>query len=876
MTIWRKLESWLSWFPWYRRTAREAELERELRDHLDLEAEERRAGGLPLEAAGHAAHRALGNALKIEEDIRAAWGFQWFDTLVQDIRYALRVLRKSPGFTAVAVLTLALGIGANTAIFSVIDAVLLSPLPYPKPQQLIAMRPNDSLANLIEIQRRNHSFSQGGGINVTAMDLTGAAEPVQIHAGLVNAGFLETLGVPPMLGRILSPDEDVKGGPRNIVASYPFWRNFLNSSPRALGKTVTLNGNSYTVIGVMPASFQLPREHADVFVSLWVADARAAVERDVHFMHGYWRLKPGVTLAQAQADMSAIDHQLAQQYPNDERERKTLLMPLHELLVGNIRPALLVLFGAVGFVLLIACANFAGLLMARAAARRHELVIRAALGARRSRLIRQALTESGLLAVMGGVAGLLLAKWGTSLLLSLKPEALERFNGIQMDAKVLLFVFGVSVLTGIVFGLAPAWSAARAEVSESLKEGGRSATAGPSGHLLRNLLVTAEFALAVVLLVGSGLLIKGFSRLRSVNPGFNPANVMTMYLDLPATRYAEIPMQTQFRRELLARLNSLPGVEAAMITDIPLGGNYVGHRVVFDGRPPVPAGAEPKVQTLSVMGDYFRVMQIPTRTGRDFTPRDREGEPLVAIVNEEFVKEFFPGESPLGSRIDWARTNEPHQWMTIVGVVADVKHSGLNEPTDPAVYTPFAQNDEAWRHFMTLAIRTGGASAGLVEEVKKQVWSMDSLIPVSDVQSMDDLMSVSLAQQRFNLLLLGIFAALALILASVGIYGLMAYGVSQRTHEIGVRMALGAQRRDVLRLVVGEGVKLALAGIIIGVLGALALTRLMISLLFEVKPTDPATFAAVAILLSVVALGACYIPARRAMKVDPMVALRYE
>ena len=874
MKIFAALRSFASTL--FHRSRVDDDMDAEIRAHIANRAEDLERSGLLRAEAERRARMEFGGYQKYKEEIRDSLGTHLLETFVQDVRYALRTLRKSPGFTAVAVLTLALGIGANTALFSVIDAVLISPLPYPKPQQFVAMRPNDSLPNMNDIQRRNHSFSQGGGINVMTMDLTGAAEPVQIHAGLVNAEFLETLGIPPMLGRIISPGEDVKGGPQNIVASYQFWQNFLNSDPHALGKRVTLSGNSYTVIGVMPASFQLPREHADVFVSLWVADSGAASERDVHFMHPYWRLKPGVTLAQAQADIYAIDHQLAEQYPDTERGRTTMVMPLHELLVGDIRPALLVLFGAVGLVLLIACANFAGLLMARAVARRHELVIRAALGARRGRLIRQALTESALLAVIGGVAGLLLAKWGVSLLLSLKPAALERFHGVQMDAKVLLFVFGVSMLTGVVFGLAPAWSAARANVSESLKEGGRGATAGPSGHLLRKLLVTAEFALALVLLVGAGLLIKGFSRLRSVNPGFNPANVMTMYLDLPATRYPKIPLQTQFRRELLARLNSLPGVEAAMITDIPLGGNYVGHHVVFDGRPPVPAGAEPVVQTLSVMGDYFRVMQIPIRAGRGFTPLDREGEPLVAIVNEEFVKEFFPRKSPLGSRIDWARTDEPHRWMTIVGVVADVKHSGVNQPTDPAVYSPYAQNDERWRHFMTLAIRTRSASAGLVEEVKKQVWGLDSQIPVSDVQSMDDLMAVSLAQQWFNMLLLGIFAALALILASVGIYGLMAYGVSQRTHEIGVRMALGAQRRDVLRLVVGDGAKLAFAGIVIGVLGALALTHLMTSLLFEVKPTDPATFAAVAILLSVVALAACYIPARRAMCVDPMVALRYE
>jgi putative ABC transport system permease protein len=587
-------------------------------------------------------------------------------------------------------------------------------------------------------------------------------------------------------------------------------------------------------------------------------------------------LKAGVTLAQAQADMAAIDRRLAEQYPAEEKERNSQLVPLQEWLVGDVRSALLVLFGAVGLVLLIACANFASLLMMRALAERQELVIRAALGAGRGRLIRKTLTESLLLSVFGGAAGLLFAKWGTSLLLALRPEELARLSGIHMDTRVLLFVLVVSVLTGIVFGMAPAWIAARADVAGALKESGRSTTAGTMGHRIRKILVTSELALALVLLVGAGLLIKGFSRLRSMNPGFNSANVMTMYLQLPRTRYGEIPKQTQFRRELLTRLNSLPGVQAAMVTDIPLGGNYVGHRFVIDGRPPVAVGGEPKVQTLSVMGDYFRVMQIPLRVGRDFTPLDREGQPLVAIVNEEMVREFFPHENPIGVRIRWAGDTGPPQWMTVIGVAGDVKHSGLNQPTDPAVYTPFAQNDEAWRRFMTLAIRAPDTSPGLVEEVKKQIWSVDSQIPVSDVHTMDELIAVSLAQQRFNMLLLGLFAALALILAAVGIYGAMAYAVNQRTHEIGIRTALGAQRRDVLRLVMRDGAKIALFGIASGIAGALALTRLMASLLFEVKPTDPGTFAGVAILLALVALAACYIPARRAMRVDPMVALRYE
>jgi putative ABC transport system permease protein len=754
--------------------------------------------------------------------------------------------------------------------------VLLSPLPYKNPKQLVVIKEHDSLPNVMDIQRQTRAFSQGGGINVDRMDYTSGTEPVQVRVGFIDAGFLETLGAQAMLGRIISSGEDVRGGPRVAMVSNHFWQNYLGSDPHAVGNTIQLGGNSYTVIGVMPASFAPPAEHADVFVSLWVSDPGGGAERDLHFMHTYWRLKAGVTLAQAQADMTAIDRRLAEQYPAEEKERKSQLVALHEWLVGDVRPALLVLFGAVGLVLLIACANFASLLMVRAVAGRQELVIRAALGAGRGRLIRKTLTESVLLSVLGGAAGLLFAQWGTSMLLALRPEKLARLSGIHMDTRVLLFVLMVSVLTGIVFGMAPAWIAACADVAEALKESGRSTTAGTMGHSIRKILVISELAVALVLLVGAGLLIKGFSRLRSMNPGFNSANVMTMYLQLPTTRYGEIPKQTQFRRELLTRLNSLPGVQAAMVTDIPFGGNYVDHRFVIDGRPPVAVGGEPEVQTLSVMGEYFHIMQIPLRAGRDFTPLDREGQPLAAIVNEEMVREFFPHENPIGVRIRWAGDTGPPQWMTVIGVVGDVKHSGLNQPTDPAVYTPFSQNDEAWRRFMTLAIRAREVSPGLVEEVKNQVWSLDSQIPVSDVHAMDELMALSLAQQRFNMLLLGLFAALALILAAVGIYGAMAYAVNQRTHEIGIRAALGAQRRDVLRLVMKDGAKIALFGIASGIAGALALTRLMASLLFEVKPTDPATFAGVAILLALVALAACYIPARRAMRVDPMVALRYE
>jgi len=851
------------------------DLDQNIRDHIEVETQDNIARGMSEEEARYAALRKFGNVTRIKEETRDVWSLIWLEQLLQDIRRGFRTLRKSPGFTAVAILTLALGIGANTAIFSVINGVLLSPLPYKDPNQLVALKENDSPPNVMDIQRQVRAFSQGGGINVERMDYTGGTEPVQVRVGRINGAFLETLGVPPMLGRIISPGENVQGGPRLAVVSNHFWQSYLGSDPHLVGNTIHLGGNSYAVIGVMPASFSPPTEHADVFVSLWAAEPGAAADRDVHYMHTYWRLKPGVTLAQAQSDLAAFDRRLAEQYPAEEKERRRQLVPLREWLVGDVRLALLVLFGAVGLVLLIACANFASLLMVRAVAGRQEIMLQAALGAGRGRLILKTLTESTLLSVLGGAAGLLFARWGTSMLLALRPEKLERLSGIHMDTRVLLFVLVVSVATGIVFGMAPVWIATRADVAGALKDSGRGTTTSTIGHRIRRLLVTSELAIALVLLVGAGLLIKGFTRLRSINPGFNSANVVTMYLQLPKTRYGEIPKQTQFRRELLARLNSLPGVQAAMVTDIPLGGNYVGHRLVIDGRAPVAVGGEPEVQTLSAMGDYFRVMQIPLRAGRDFTPFDREGQTLAAIVNEEMVREFFPHENPIGARIRWAGDGVP-QWMTVIGIVGDVKHSGLNQPTDPAVYTPFSQSDEGWKRFMTIAIRTRDESAGLVEEVKKQIWSLDGQIPVSDVHAMDDLIAVSLAQQRFNMLLLGLFAALALILAAVGIYGAMAYAVNQRRHEIGIRIALGARRSDVLRLVLGDGAKIALFGITSGIAGAFVLTRLMASLLFEVKPTDPPTFAGVAILLAVVALAACYIPARRAMRVDPMVALRYQ
>ena len=869
MKLWKQIRNLLN------REAFDRDLQEEMRIHREMAEEKFNQLGTSKEEAHYAAMRAFGNPTLAQEASLLEWTF-FFESFVQDIGFGVRMLRKSPSFTAVAVLTLALGIGTNTAIFSVINGVLLRSLPYKNPHQLVVIKENESLPNVMDVQRQTSAFSVGGAINAQPMDYTSDPEPLQIRVAFVNSGFFETLGIAPTMGRIFSEAEDVRGGPRLAVVSYAFWQSHLGGDPHAVGRPILLGGNSYPVIGVMPASFVPPREHADVFISLWVAEPKTASDRDVHFMHTYWRLKEGVSLEQAQSDVAAIHNQLAEQFPGEEKDRRMQLIPLRESLVGDVRPALLVLFGAVGLVLLIACANFASLLIARGFARRQEMLIRAALGAGHRRLIRTLLTESTLLSFAGGAAGLLFAQWGTRMLLGLTPVELSWLNGIHMDLRVLLFVLAVSVLTGIIFGIAPALLAARTDVAAALNEGGRSKTASAAGHRIRKILVTTEVALALVLLVGAGLLIKGFSRLRSVNPGFNPTGVMTMYLQLPATRYAEIPKRTQFRRELLARLNSLPGVQVGMITDIPLGGNYVEYSFVIDGRPRIPEGDEPKVQTLSVMGDYFRVMRIPLRAGRDFTEMDREGQPLVAIANEEFVKQFFPGHNPVGSRIRWARDSGPPRWITIVGVVSDVKHSGLDQPTDPAVYTPFPQADEAWKRWMTLAIRKDNSFSGLVDQVKAQVWSLDGQIPVSNVQTLEQRMAVSFAQQRFYMLLLGAFASLAAILAGVGIYGVVAYTASQSTREIGIRMVLGGQRRDVLRLVMAEAAKLTSVGILIGIVGALALTRVMAGLLFQVKPGDPAILVAVASLLALVALVASYIPARRATQVDPMIALRYE
>ena len=797
------------------------------------------------------------------------------DTLFKDIRYGIRSLLSRPAFAGLAIITLALGIGANTAIFSVINAVLLRPLSYDQPERLVTFRSNQSAPDLADVIASSRTFSKIGGEVLAPLAYTAGTEPVQIQVGQVSGGYFETLGVNPARGRYIIADDDKNGGPFVVVLSHALWQRQFAGDQNIVGKTIPLSGNSYTVIGVMPPRFKSPRENSEAWTPVRVSNPVAANFRGVHFLRTYGRLAPGMTLQQASAEMRLIDDQLAKQYPADNKNRSTALIGLQQRIVGESRNALLILFAAVSLVLLIACANFANLLLARGAERGREIVIRTALGAGRWRIVRQLLTESILIAILGGAIGVLFAWWGTNLLIALKPQNLPRLDEIGVDLRVFGFTLGVSLLTGLIFGLLPAWSASRAAVNTGLKEGGRSASSSRSQQRLRNAFVVGELAVALVLLVGAGLLVKTFWKLRNVEPGFNPNHLLTMRVELPETRYKEVEPQTRFRAQALANINSLVGAQAAMVSELPLSGDSLNHDFLIEGRPPIAAGDEPSLETRSVMGDYFHVMQIPLKSGRDFQSHDFDpNAPFVGIVNDEVVKQYFPDENPVGKRVRWAR-NPTVQWIEIVGVVGNVKHFGLDLPEQPALYSPYTQIN-SWKRWMTFAVRTQADPAAMTQAVKGQIWKVDAQLPITRVQAMDEVSAASFDARRFNMLLLTLFAGLALVLAAVGVYGVMSYAVTQRTHEIGIRMALGAQVGNVMRLVMRNGLVIAMVGVAIGLAGAFALTRLMRTLLFAVEPTDKATFAGVSICLLLIALAACYLPARRATKVDPLQALRYE
>ena len=792
--------------------------------------------------------------------------------LLQDLRYGWRMLIKHRGATVIAVITLALGIGANTAIFSVVNAVLLRPLPYQEPERLVSFRSNESVLDLADIKAWSQSFAEIGGETQQPLDYTGGGEPMRWSAGLVTGGFFRTLGAQPLLGRVITEEDDRRGSPFVVVLGHAMWQRQFGGDPGVVGKTIMLSGNSYAVVGVMPPDYKSPRGVTEAWAPVQVVSPGAPY-RGVHFLRTYARLKPGVTVAQAQSEMGAIDRRLAEAFPAENRRRQTVLISLHDRVVGEVKPALLIFFGAVGLVLLIACVNFANLLLARAAVRGQELVVRVALGADRPRLTRQLLTESVLIALLGGAVGVTLALWGVELLVAMKPANLPRLETISVDSRALLFTLVVSILTGVVFGLAPVWQATRVNVSDVLKEGGRGEV-GAAKHRLRSALVVIEIALALVLLTGAGLLINSFWRLRNVQPGFDADNLLTMGIALPEARYREIPTQTQYRRSLLEEVNSLPGAQAALVSELPMSGDLLTHDFMVEGQQ-LSAGEEPDIQTRSVEGDYFRVMRIPLLSGRDFTPQDNETAPLVGIVNQSLARRFFKVENPVGKRVRWAR-GDPKNWITVIGVAGDIKHTGLDEPEDPALYTPYPQSGAPWKRWMNLVVRSESDAAAGAGAVKSRVWRVDGQIPIPDARTMVEVMGASVEARRFNMLLLGVFAAVAMLLAAVGIYGVMSYAVTQRTREIGLRIALGARPRDVIGMVMGRGMLLTSIGAAVGVALSLALTRLMSGMLFGVGAKDPLTFACVSLLLAGVALMACYVPARRATKVDPMVALRCE
>jgi putative ABC transport system permease protein len=801
------------------------------------------------------------------------------ETLFRDIRYGIRSLAKRPGFTAVALIALALGIGANTAIFSLVNAVLLRPLPFAEPDRLVWMFGNirnggnrASVAPLdyLDFRAQNTTFEEFAAqlSFPLPVNLTGIGEAERLTGAAVTGNYFQALGAKAALGRTFQLENEKPGSDQVAVLSYALWQKRFGGDPAILSKTVMLDGKKFEVMGVMPKDFSFPQA-----TELWVPinfDASPDMkQRKAHFMRPIGKLKPGVTLAQAQADTDVIARRLEEQYPDSNTGWNLRLVSLREQLVGNTRPTLLLLFGAVGFVLLIACANVANLLLVRAATREREIALRTALGASRWRIVRQMITESVLLSIIGGTLGALLAVWGVELLVRLGGDSLPATAPVTIDATVLWFTLLISVITGLLFGLAPALRTMKLNLSESLKEGGRSSSEGGRRNRTRSVLVVLESAVAVVLLIGAGLLIRSLNQLQNTNPGFDPHKVLTMRIDLSKQKYSTREIAANFFTQLESRVGSLPGVESVgFVSELPLSGQKNDMPFTVDGRPPVAINDSFGADWRRVNHQYFKALQIPLLRGRNFTEQDVQQGAKVLVVSERLASTVFPNEEPLGKRLILAIGKDPWE---IIGIVGDIRHKALAIEPLPAMYVPTYQIGGT-----NLVIRTQGDPTNLAVAVRKEIRAIDQDQPVAAVRTMDTWVNTSVAEQRYRTALLGLFALLALVLASTGIYGVMSYTVNQRTHEIGVRMALGAKRFDVLRMVVRQGMLLVVLGVGIGLVGAFALTRVMSTLLFGVTAKDPVTFVAVAALLTLVAFIACYIPARRATKVDPLVALRYE
>jgi predicted permease len=875
----------------------DAELEEEIRLHQELREQEQIERGVSPEEARYAAKRRFGNKLVLRDESRDMWGWNWLETFLQDVRYGLRQLRRNPGFTAVVIITLAVAIGANTAIFSVVDAMLLRPLPFRNASSLMALQESVpkmgfpkmsfSVPDFEVFQHDQKSFSTLGVFRNQQVDLSGQGEPERVMEARVSASLFPMMGAEPALGRLFTPQEDLPGI-HVALLSYGLWQHRYEGAPAIIGQAIEIDRQPYTIVGVMPRDFEFPLrgpEDNGTPAVLWVPMGFTPAELQswggpyLYSLLG--SLRPGVTLGQARSEAEALSRRIVASYPAAlaswarRGELTASASPFQDDVVGTVRPLLLVLMGAVGFVLLIACANIATLLVSRASARQKEIAVRAALGATRLRLIRQMLTESLLLALGGAVIGLILAVFARDLILTLVPQSMALPRHVRLNEAVLAFVTAASVLAAVLFGLVPALLASSGQTEGALKEGGRRGAAeGP--HQAQGFFVGVEFALALILLVGAGLLIRSFGKLLETRPGFRPEHVLTMNVPLPREVYARAAQVMAFYQQLLDRVSNLPGVEsAALSSDLPLHSTE-GVSVQVERRDK----RVPVVQSW-VLGDYFRTMGIPLVQGRWFTPEDRIGSQPVIIVSASMARTFWPGQSAHGKRIRWG-VYAP--WETIVGVVGSVSQGPLDEPLAPHVYRPYKEVDPRFLeedpfgdcHAMNIVVRTHGDPGSLSSTVLAEVHSIDPELAVANIQTMTRVIRSSLAGRQFNTILLGTFAGLALFLASIGVYGVCSYAVARRTHEIGIRMALGAQKGDVLNMVVGQGLKLALIGVAFGIVGAVGVTRFLSSLLYGVKPTDALTFAAAAGILFAVAVLACYRPARRATKLDPTVTLRYE
>jgi predicted permease len=881
----------------FRRDRQDRELEAELRSCQSLLEEEHIRAGMNSRDARRSARMELGGPEQLKEEVRSARAGAWLDTLWGDLRFAVRMLRKNPGFTLVAIVTLALGIGANAGIFSVVNGVLLNPLPYPHPEQLVTLhqsKPNFrsgsvSFLNFKDWKANNHTFSDMALSRGNSFTLTGLGESENVPALLVTSSYFSVLGTHPALGRDFRPGEDEVNAAPVVLVSDGFWHRKLGSDPAAIGGTLTLGGRNFTIVGVLPAHFTLPGTdpaQIELFVPVgqwgnsWLLRRSAGLG-----LHGIGRLKPGVTLAQASADMDSVAAALAMEYPSDDKDTGATLIPLRERLLGNIQPILLRLLGAVAFVLLIACVNVGNLLLARANFRQREVAIRSALGAGRGRLIRQLLTESILLSLVGGALGLLLASWGTGAALKVLPTALPRAEAVHLDARVLLFTFGISLLAGILFGLAPALKIAHADLHATLKEGGR----GSSGSKQRaqGVLVATEMAMAIVLLIGAGLMMRTLSALWSVDPGFDPNNVLTFGLSFAPSLSAAPPEQVRATmRDVASRFSQVPGVEAVSYSwgASPLQSD--DEELFWMQGQPKPASNYGMNWALRyiVSPDYLRILRTPLLAGRFFDAHDDHHTPLVVVVDDVFARQFFGQQNPIGKRLELDDSEFSGTEAEIVGVVGHVKQWGLDSDDQQQlraeIYLPILQLSDAEMRQLApgvgVVIRSASSPLAAFDALRRATSAMNSEQVIYGAQTMNEVISATIAARRFSMLVFGVFAAVALLLAMIGVYGVISYSVGRRTNEIGIRMALGAPRFSVWQLILGEGMRLAAAGALLGIAGALGLTRLLGSMLFGVSAHDPITFVAVSVLLVAVAALACSVPALRASRVDPVIALRHE